>query len=329
MIGIGLIGAGHFGAVHARAIAAIDHVRLVAVCREDANAAAAFAAEHGGRAYSDWRALVADAAVDVVVIATPHHLHTEMAIAAAEAGKHILLEKPMAPTVVECDAINAAVARAGVKLMIGHVMHFALPCLKAKEVLASGRLGRPILGSSWMLKLWMESNRRPWHLAKASGGGMLMTAGIHALDRLMWLMDGDVAGVQALNGAFFHDQEADDSALMLLRFADGRIGQVASVGYRDGAVTFAMDLVCENGSVRIDFDRGVEIGQGAHWTPVAGSHDPANWMQRAVEGEWRAMAAAIRDGAAVPVDGHYGRAVIATIAAAAEAARLRREIAPA
>jgi predicted dehydrogenase len=90
-----------------------------------------------------------------------------------------------------------------------------------------------------------------------------------------------------------------------------------------------MDLVCENGTIRIDFDRGVEIGQGACWTPIAASHDPAGWMLRAVEGEWRAMAATLRDGAAVPVDGHYGRAVIATITAAAEAARLRREIAPA
>jgi predicted dehydrogenase len=328
MIGVGILGAGHFGAVHARAIAAVDGVRLVAACREDEDGALAFAARHGGKPYSDWRALLADPAVDAVVIATPHHMHTGMAIAAATAGKHILLEKPMAPTVAECDAINAAVARAGVKLMIGHVMHFALPCLKARQVLETGALGRPVLGSSWMIKLWMEENRRPWHLATATGGGMLMTAGIHALDRLIWLMGGDVAGVQALSGAAFHDQEADDSVLALIRFADGRLGQLASVGYRDGAVTFAMDLVCERGTIRIDFDRGVEVGQGGVWTPVPQSHDPA-WMQAAVEGEWRAMVAAIRDGVAVPVDGGYGRAVVAAVAAIRDAAAARREVAPA
>lgn len=325
MIGVGLIGAGHFGAVHARAIAAVDGVRLVSVCREDS--AAAFAARYGGRACQDWRAVLADPQVDAVVIATPHHLHAEIAIAAARAGKHILLEKPMAPTVAECDAINAAVASAGVTLLIGHVMHFALPCLKAREILASGDLGRPVLGSSWMIKLWMEENRRPWHLARATGGGMLMTAGIHALDRLIWLMGGELAGVQALSGAFFHEQEADDSTLALLRFADGRIGQLASVGYRDGAVTFAMDLVCERGTLRIDFDRGVETGRGGVWTAVAGSCDP-DWMQRAVEDEWRAMVAAISEDVPVPVDGRYGRAMIAAVNAIAEATATRREAVP-
>lgn len=325
MIGIGIIGAGHFGAVHARAIAATQGLRVAAICREDAAAAQVFAHEHGGHAHTDWRAVLDDSAVDAVVIATPHHLHAEMAVAAAQAGRHVLLEKPMAPTLAECDAINAAVAKAGVKLMVGHVMHFARPCLVAREILDGGTLGRPVLGSSWMIKLWMEANRRPWHLSHSSGGGMLMTAGIHALDRLVWLMGGEVAAVSALSGALFHQQEADDSALMLLRFTDGRIGQVASVGYRDGAVGFAMDLVCEGGTLRIDFEHGVSIGRGGSWTPIAHSADP-DWMQRAVEAEWRAMAAAIEANAPVPVDGTYARHLIACLDAAGRANAERREI---
>ncbi len=166
MIGVGIIGAGHFGAVHARALAEVEEVRLVASCRENANAAAAFAAEHGGKSYGDWRALLEDPEVDAVLIATPHHLHEGIAIGAAQAGKHILLEKPMAPSVAACDAIRAAADANGIKLMIGHVMHFALPCLKAKEIIDSGILGAPILGSSWMIKLWMESNRRPGTLTR-------------------------------------------------------------------------------------------------------------------------------------------------------------------
>ena len=146
MIGVGIIGAGHFGAVHARAMAEVDEVRLVASCRENADAAAAFAAEHGGTSYRDWRALLDDPAVDAVLIATPHDLHEEIAIGAAKAGKHILLEKPMAPNVAACDAVLAAADASRVKLMIGHVMHFALPCLKAKEIIDSGVLGAPVLG---------------------------------------------------------------------------------------------------------------------------------------------------------------------------------------
>jgi phthalate 4,5-cis-dihydrodiol dehydrogenase len=325
MIGVGIIGAGHFGAVHARAMAEVEGVRLVACCREDADAASAFAAEHGGKSYGDWRALLDDPKVDAVLIATPHHLHEEITIKAAQAGKHILLEKPMAPSVAACDAMLAAADVSGVKLMIGHVMHFALPCLKAKEIVDSGVLGAPVLGSSWMIKLWMESNRRPWHLDPASGGGMLMTAGIHALDRLIWLMGQPVAGVTAMTGTYFHEQEADDAALISLRFVNGGIGQVASVGYRDGAVTFAMDLVCEKGTIRIDFDHGVSTGQGGVWTPVPGSIEP-NWMGAAVAREWRALAACIMNDKPSPITGAYGRHVVACVEAAHRASAGRCEV---
>ena len=325
MIGVGIIGAGHFGAVHARAMAEVKEVKLVASCRENADAAAAFAAEHGGRSYGDWRALLEDPAVDAVLIATPHHLHEEIAIGAAQAGKHILLEKPMAPSAVACDAVLAAADANGIKLMIGHVMHFALPCLKAKEIIDSGVLGAPVLGSSWMIKLWMESNRRPWHLNDTTGGGMLMTAGIHALDRLIWIMGQSVVGLTAMTGTYFHEQEADDAALISLRFANGGMGQVASVGYRDGAVTFAMDLVCENGTIRIDFDHGVSVGQGGMWTPVPGSIEP-NWMGAAVAREWRALAASIVNDAPSPVSGAYGRHIVACIEAAHQASASRCEV---
>lgn len=325
MIGVGIIGAGHFGAVHARAMAEVEEVRLIASCRENADTAGAFAAEHGGNSYSGWRALLEDPAIDAVLVATPHHLHEEIAIAAAHAGKHILLEKPMAPSATACDAILAAADANGIKLMIGHVMHFALPCLKAKEIIDSGVFGEPVLGSSWMIKLWMESNRRLWHLNHASGGGMLMTAGIHALDRLMWLMGQPVAGVSAMAGTFFHEQEADDAALIGLRFANGRIGQVASVGYRNGAVTFAMDLVCENGTIRVDFDHGVSTGQDGMLTPVPGSIEP-NWMGAAVAREWRALAASIMNDTPSPVTGAYGRHVIACIEAAHQASASRCEV---
>jgi predicted dehydrogenase len=325
MIGIGIIGAGHFGAVHARAMAKVKEVRLVASCREDQVAAAAFAAEHGGKSYFDWRALLDDPDVDAVLIATPHHLHEEIAVGAAQAGKHILLEKPMAPSVAACDRIQAAADANNIKLMIGQIMHFALPCLKAKEILDSGTLGAPILGSSWMIKLWLESNRRPWHLTRASGGGMLMTAGIHALDRLIWLIGQPVIGVTAMTGTYFHDQDADDSALIGLRFANGRIGQVASVGYRDGAVSFAMDLVCEKGTIRIDFDHGVSLGQGAVWTAIPDSIE-RDWMDKAVAREWRAMADSIINDAPSPVSGTYGRHIIACLEAAYQASTERREI---
>jgi predicted dehydrogenase len=324
MLKVAILGAGHFGAVHARAISATPGVALVAVCAEEVGLAQAFAARHGGKAHADWHSVLDDATIDAVVVAAPHQLHCEMAVAAASAGKHVLLEKPMARSAAECSAIIAAAERHGIKLMIGHVLHFALPGMVARRIVDAGELGRPLLGASALCKLWMEPNRRSWHLDAATGGGMLMTAGIHALDLLIWLMGGEVAVISAAAGALFHDQAADDAAMLLLRFADGRFGQVASVGYRDGAGTYGMDLVCERGTLRIDLERGVSIGRNGRWTAVPASSE-ADWMLRAVEREWQAMVAAIRKEAPVPVTGAYGRHVIACIEAALASSRSRSE----
>jgi phthalate 4,5-cis-dihydrodiol dehydrogenase len=325
MIGVGILGAGYFGAFHARAIAAAKGAWLVAASAEEQSLADAFAAAHGGTPYGDWRAMLDDKAVDAVAITAPHHLHCPFAVAALRAGKHVLLEKPMALSVAECNQIIAASEDSGAKLMIGQIMHFALPCLVAREILDRGDLGRPVTGSSSLLKTWMEVNRRGWHLDPATGGGMLMTAGIHALDRLVWLMDGRVSSVSAAAATAFHDQKANDSAMMLLRFADHRFGQVASIGFRDGAGTFDMDLVCESGTLRIDFDRGVAIGRGGKWTDIPNSYD-RDWMQNGINREWQAMVSAIEGSAPVAITGEYGRHIIACIEAAITSALERRDV---
>jgi phthalate 4,5-cis-dihydrodiol dehydrogenase len=210
--------------------------------------------------------------------------------------------------------------------MVGQLLHFSLAGMVARRIIDSGEIGRPVLGSSTLIKLWMEPNRRGWHLDPASGGGMLMTAGIHVLDLLVWLMGGSVAAVTAMSGAQFHDQPADDTTMLLLRFADGRFGQVASIGYRDGAVSYGMELVCERGTLRIAFDRGVAIGRGGRWQDVPDSTEP-DWMLRALEREWQAMRAVVREEAAVPVTGAYARHIVACIEAALASSRERREVA--
>src|SRR5262249_29384297 len=94
-LAVGILGAGYFGACHARAIANCAGLKLAAICDRDLAQAHRLAADFGGASYADWRQLLAEAAIDVVVIATPHHLHMPMAVAAANAGKHLRLEKPM------------------------------------------------------------------------------------------------------------------------------------------------------------------------------------------------------------------------------------------
>lgn len=325
MIGVGILGAGFFGAYHARAIAQARGVYLAAVCAEEQPLADSFAREHGGKPYGDWRAMLDDPAVRAVAIAAPHHLHCPLAIAALAAGKHVLLEKPMALSVTECTRIIAAAEASRAKLMVGQIMHFVWPCMVAHDILARGDLGRPITGSSALMKVWMESNRREWHLDPAFGGGMLMTAGIHALDQLIWLMAGRIASVSAASATFFHQQAADDSAMMLLRFEDDRFAQVASIGFRDGGMIYGMDLICEHGALRIDIARGVMVGRNGQWSEVPESGE-SDWMQKAVDREWQAFADAIAGDKPVPVTGAYGRHIIACIEAAMRSSNERREV---
>lgn len=326
MIGVGIIGAGHFGAAHARALAALPDARLVAACRNDAAGLAAFVAAHGGTPHLHWQALLDDPRVDAVVIATPHHLHRDVAIAALQAGKHVLLEKPMAQTLADCDAILDAAARAAGQLMIGHVTRYFRPMLAAADLLESGRIGTPVIGHSAFVKLWMEGNRQPWHLTTATGGGMLMTAGIHALDRLVHLMGAPVASVSAMIATQFHDQQADDTALLNLRFADGRLGHVTSLGYRDGAVTNDLHLTCTDGTLSLDLSGRLRIGQGGRWQdlPCGEENDP---LSSALQRQWQAFLAAIAQGQAPPVSGAYGRHLMAIILAATRSSDLRRAVA--
>jgi phthalate 4,5-cis-dihydrodiol dehydrogenase len=325
VIGVGIIGAGHFGAVHARALSGLTNARLVAACRNEVASIGRFVAEHGGRAYTDWCALLDDPSVDAVVIATPHDLHRDIAIACLAAGKHVLLEKPMAITIADCDAIADAATMAPGSLMIGHVPRYFAPMQAAAEVIASGRIGRPVAGTSAFIKLWMEGNRQPWHLSATSGGGMLMTAGIHALDRLLHLMGGPVESVGALMGTAFHNQDADDIAFLNLRFADGRLGQVTSLGYADGAVTAALQIVGEHGTLVLDLNGRLQIGQNGVWQdlPCPTDEDP---MVAAVRRQWQAFLGAITEGKPPPIDARYGRHLVAIIAAARQSSRDRKEI---
>jgi predicted dehydrogenase len=325
MIRIGIAGGGFFGGVHAAAIATVPGLCVEAVCAQTPEAAAAFAALHGGRPVGSWQALVEDPAVDVVLIAMPHHLHAPVALAAAAAGKHILLEKPMAPTRAECDAITRAAAEAGVTLMIGQVMRFVLPCLAARKYIGSGALGRPRYGRSVFAKRWMEANRRDWHLSPATGGGMLLTAGIHALDRLVWLMGSRVASVSAMAGNLFHDQSVPDVDLALLRFDDGALGELASIGTSDATTLNTTEIICEHGTLAIDMETGVRIGRGNAWTPLANSSEP-NWLPRGVAREWVALQAALTGHTQSPVGGADGAHLIACIEAAAASARAGREV---
>lgn len=325
MINVGIIGAGFFAEKHVQAMAELGQVRLAAASRTDQAALVEFTRRYGGRGYPDYVDLLNDDQVEVVVIATPHHLHTEITVQAARAGKHILLEKPMAPTLAECDRILQAVAEARVKLMVGHVNQFARAYQVARELLESGELGEVVLGLSTMSKFWFEPNRRPWHLDRATGGGMWLTAGMHCLDRLTWLVNSRVRSVCAQFGTRFHDQQADDVGLIFLRYENGAAGTVVSTGYRSGAPKHLTELTCTRGMLNIDYSAGVQVGRDEKWQTIPDSGS-ANWMHEALVKEWQGFFTALQHDTEPPVSGPYARHVMAAVFAAEESSRLKQEV---
>lgn len=326
MVNIGIIGAGSYGAQHARAIADLDNVHLIAASRTSPDQLAQFVAQYGGKGYTDYHDLLAADDVDAVVIATPHHHHTAIVEAAAYAGKHILLEKPMAPTPEECERILKARDEANVVLLVGHINQFAPAYMRAKEMLDAGEMGEIAYGISTMSKFWFESNRRDWHLNRATGGGMWLTAGIHCLDRLTWLVGSPVISTSASVSTRFHDQNADDAGMIFLRYENGAAGTVVSTGYADGAPKHLTELTCTRGMLNIDYTGGISIGRAEKWKTVY-TPDDDDWMHAALVNEWRAFLRAVVTGETPAVTGEYARHIMAVIFAAEESSRLGREVA--
>ena len=323
---IGIIGAGDYGEQHAKALAELSDAQLVAASRTNASALNDFTSRYGGIAYTDYQDLLNDNAVDIVVIATPHHLHTDIAIAAAQAGKHILLEKPIAPTREECEAIIHAVEVAQVKFMVGHVNHFVPAYQVAKQMLESGEMGEVVLGLATMQKYWMENNRRDWHLNRNTGGGVWMTVGIHPLDRMTWLIDSPITAVSAQLSTNFHEQGADDTGMVFLRYASGTVGTIVSTGYKIGAPKHLTELTCTKGMLNIDYTTGVAIGKNETWQTIPESIPSGNWMHEALVEEWRQFLQSIGEDIPTPVPADFAMHIMDTIFTAEQSSQEQHEI---
>lgn len=221
----GLIGCGDIAQKRvAPALRDLPNVGFVAVNRARAEFAEEFALKFGARKwYADWHELIADPDIEAVYIATPVHLHAEQTIAAAEAGKHVLCEKPMALNVKECDRMIAACRTNGVKLGIAYYRHFYPVIARIKEILASGEIGKPILAqiNAFEWNDMQPGDPRYWFLTKAkSGGGPMMDFGCHRIEVLLNLF-GPINRVQAFNDALLFEREVEDTSAAFFKFETG------------------------------------------------------------------------------------------------------------
>ena len=251
----GLIGAGDIVRKRiAPALNELENCNLAAVSRGRADLAEAFAAEFGvERWYGDWRDMLADDGVDAVYIASPVYLHAEHTIAAAEAGKHVLCEKPMAMDVAECDRMIAACETNNVRLGIAYYRRFYPVLERIRQALASGEIGRPVFAQINTFEYFNPGPDHPrrWFVEKAkSGGGPMMDFGCHRLELLTDLF-GKVSRAESIVASVEFDREVEDTAAVLLKFESGPCASLvvthASLEPQD-----TLDIFGTKGSVHIE-----------------------------------------------------------------------------
>ncbi len=250
----GLIGCGDIARRRvAPALRDLQGSELIAVSRARPDLASSFAKEFGAkRWYAEWRELLNDDEIDAVYVATPVHLHATQAIAAAEAGKHVLCEKPMAMNVQECDRMIDAARNHHVKLGIAYYRRFYPVVERVKEIIKSGEIGVPTLAQIEAFE-WFNpaaGDSRSWLLQKElAGGGPMFDFGCHRIEVLLNIF-GPISEVKALIVNTVFDREVEDTAAALFRFTGG-VCATLSVTHAAAEAKDTLKIFGSLGSIRI------------------------------------------------------------------------------
>ena len=341
--GFGLIGCGMIAQFHARAIGDIRGAKVVACYDSFPAAADKLAAQLGCKAYHKLDDMLADPAVTVVTIGTPSGAHMEPAVAAAKAGKHVIVEKPLEITLKRCDKIIEACDKAGVKLSAIFPSRFHDSSLEIKRAIEDDRFGRLTLADSYVkwyrTQAYYDSGawRGTWEL---DGGGALMNQAIHSVDLLTWFM-GPVDQITASTGTLAHERIAvEDTAVATLRFKNGALGVIeASTAAYPGYLkrieihgsegTAAME---EEDIVKWDFakkgrrDAAVQKQMAASKSTGGGASDPAAIGHHGHAQQFKDVLQAIEKNRAPAVDGREGRRSVEIILAIYKAAETGKVI---
>lgn len=262
----GIVGCGRISRRHAEILGndLVDGAVLSAVCDVDKKRANAVAEKFGVQAYYSINDFLQNADIDAVSILTPSGMHAEHAIASARAGKHVIVEKPMALRLEDADAMIAECDRARVKLFVVKQNRFNVPVVKAREALENGRFGKLVLGS--VRVRWRRDqsyyDQDTWRGTWAQDGGVLSNQASHHVDLLEWFM-GDVVSVHAMASRMLVDIEAEDTAIATIRFANGALGIVeATNAARPRDLEGSLSILGEGGTVVVG---GFAVNKMVNW----------------------------------------------------------------
>ncbi|MBI4876557.1 MAG: Gfo/Idh/MocA family oxidoreductase [Acidobacteria bacterium] len=256
-LGVGLIGTGWVSNEYIKAFRKNVHCEVAAICSRDRARAAAKAAEHGlsgCAAFDDPAEMLREEAIDIVAICMPHDQHAEQGIACARAGKHVLVEKPVALTLAGLRSLDQAIRAAGVKSITSFVLRWNPMFANIRAM-----LDQRLIGDVFYAEVDYFHGIGPWYaswkwlISRQTGGSSLLMAGCHAVDGLRWLMRDEAVEVTAYSNTSKSNPlqyEYDPNIVAIVRFAGGAMGKVASLVECRMPYTFTVQLFGERGTIR-------------------------------------------------------------------------------
>ncbi len=258
---ISIAGCGKVAHLHARAIQSISNARLAAVWSRTRQSAEDFAMKYGTKACSDISTMVKENNIDLVIVCTPHPFHKQPAVEAASAGASVLVEKPLAADLSDCDEIIEACRKNNVRLGVISQRRWYEPVKRVKDAIENGKIGKPVLATinmlGWRDKAYYDSDqwRGTW---KDEGGGVLVNQAPHQLDLLLWYM-GEIDEVYGLWRNLNHPYiEVEDTAAAIIKFRSGAIGNILVSNSQKPGLYGKVHVHGENGA-----SAGVQTDGGA------------------------------------------------------------------
>jgi predicted dehydrogenase len=339
------VGCGLIAQFHARAIAEVPGARVAALVSRNPTNARKLATAIGldCPSFTDLADALKLPDVDIVIVTTPSGAHLEPAVAAAQAGKHVVVEKPLEITLERCDRIIDACDRNGVQLCTIFPSRFGDANRALKQAVDAGRFGRLTLGETtckwWRPQSYYDEGGWKGTLA-LDGGGALMNQAIHNVDLLLWMM-GDVTHVSGFTATLAHERiEVEDTAVACLRFAHGALGVIQATtsvhpglpktiaihGDRGSAVIEQDDLLLWKFAEEMDADRALRERFAQKTGASGGSSNPAAISHQGHARQLTDFVEAVRTGRRPLVDGGEGRKAVAVIGAIYRSAATGRTV---
>jgi len=311
---IGIVGVGNIARIHAQAINESENCRLVSVYSRNDESVSEFAVQYNITGYADWEEFISNSGLDAVAICTPNGTHLDYGKKAAEAKKHVIVEKPIEVTIKRANELIAVCKKNNVQLAVIYQNRFINKIPVLKELIKENKLGRLIMGDAYVK--WFRSQEYydsgAWRgTIELDGGGVLINQAIHTIDLLQWFM-GDVETVFGQMGTFSHKLEGEDNAVGTIRFKNGAIGVIQASTSVEPAQARRLEIHGEKGSIIID-GNDVQVfiegkpekdNDGDKNSSAAGASSPlAGFKIEPHKKQFEAIARAIINGEQPPVSG--------------------------